>query len=107
MDKVLTVLGVLSSDLGDGIANLVSDNSLGLGAQCLEKFLANNNSLVLGKRVEEVKVLSRLNLSRLGRDTSEDDSGKGPCLEKTKKSWSASGGVEQRRAQKRKFCFGR
>lgn len=106
MGKVLTVLGVLPSDLGDGIANFVSDNSLGLGAQCLEQFLANNNGLVLGKGVEEVKILSSLDLSRLGRDASEDDSGKGPCLEESEKPWSASGGVGRRKAQKMKFCFG-
>lgn len=46
----LTVVCVLSGDIGDGIADLVANRSLGFAGECLEKLLPDGYSLVRGQR---------------------------------------------------------
>lgn len=71
-----TVVGVLSGDLGNGIADLVSDATVVLDGQDLQELLANSLGLFCRQRDEDFHQVALVILARLGCDPSENNSRK-------------------------------
>lgn len=71
-----TVLCVLSCDLSNSIADLVSDTAVGFRGQDLEQLLADDLCLCGRQANEDLNGIALLILTRLGRDSPEDDGSK-------------------------------
>lgn len=81
----LTVVGVLSSNISHGIADLVADRSLGLVGERLEQFLSDGYSLVCWQRDKHLRILALVILARFRGDPAKDDGGERSDL------WSKNG----------------
>ena len=62
---ILTILRVLSCDLGNGVADLVTDAAVGLGRQDLEQLLADDLRLRNRKGNEDLDGIALFVLARL------------------------------------------
>jgi hypothetical protein len=70
-----TILCVLPRDLSNGIADLVPDAAVGFCRQDLEQLLANDLRLCGRKADKDLDGIALLILTRLGRDSPENDGG--------------------------------
>lgn len=82
--RPLTIFCVLSRNLSNGITDLVPDATVGLCRQDLEQLLADDLRLCGRQAKEDLNGITLLVLTRLGRDSPENDGGKGAeLLQKT------------------------
>lgn len=79
--ELRTIVGVLASDLGHGVSNLLAHISDGLGGQACHQLLADRNTLLIGQAQEDLlDVAGDRILAGLGGNSSEKDSGESTSL---------------------------
>lgn len=76
---LLTIVGVLTGNLGDSITDFVANKLVGLSTKSLQELLTNSMGLLGRQGVEDVNSISRFDFPRLGGNATEDDGGEGAC----------------------------
>lgn len=73
----LTVFGILSGDISNGVADLVPHGTVGLVGQGLQELLADDGLLLGAQRDEYLDSFSLVILATLGGYPAKDDGGEG------------------------------